>query len=135
MQPERKEAGAEAPAADGPILVVEDNEVNALIIRAMLRKHGYEPHVATSGAEGIEMTERLRPRLILMDLQMPSLDGFAAASAIRRGAGGAGPVIVAVTANAAGDVRQACREAGFAGVLAKPIVIADLIALVHRYVA
>lgn len=135
MRPERVEAERADPATAGPILVVEDNEVNALIIRAMLRKHGYEPYLATSGAEGIEMTARLRPRLILMDLQMPSLDGFAAASAIRRGAGGAEPVIVAVTANAAGDVRSACREAGFAGVLAKPIVIEDLIALVHRYVA
>jgi CheY-like chemotaxis protein len=135
MRPERAEKPAEEEAAAGPILVVEDNEVNALIIRAMLRKHGYDPHLATSGAEGIAMTARLRPRLILMDLQMPSLDGFEAASAIRRSAGGADPVIVAVTANTAGDVRRACREAGFAGVLAKPIVIEDLIALVHRFVA
>ena len=131
-EPRIEPAGAVSP---GGILVVEDNEVNALIIRAMLRKHGYEPHVATTGEQGIEMSARLRPRLILMDLQMPSIDGFAAASEIRRGCGGESPVIVAVTANAAPDVLIACREAGFAGVLAKPIVLEDLIALVNRYVA
>jgi CheY-like chemotaxis protein len=134
MRPERRVEPAVDPSPS-PILVVEDNEVNALIIRAMLRKNGYAPHVASSGAEGIEMTVRLRPRLILMDLQMPSVDGFAAAAEIRRRCQGAAPVIVAVTANAAGDVRTACREAGFASLLAKPIVLEDLITLVRRYVA
>ncbi len=134
MRPEpRIEPGGEA--SPGEILVVEDNEVNALIIRSMLRKHGHEPHVATTGAQGIEMSARLRPRLILMDLQMPSIDGFAAASEIRRGCGGPSAVIVAVTANATPDVLRACSEAGFAGVLAKPIVLEDLIELVNRYVA
>jgi CheY-like chemotaxis protein len=131
MQPEAVAHAMAEPAP--PILVVEDNEVNALIIRAMLRKHGYEPHIASNGREGIEETERLRPRLILMDLQMPSVDGFAAASEIRRRCGAADPVIVAVTANASDDVVAACRAAGFAGVLAKPVVIEDLIALVRRY--
>ena len=74
----------------------------------MLRKRGYEPVVASDGVEGIEMTDRHQPRLVLMDLQMPRLDGFAAAAEIRRQPGGAGPVIVAVTANAGGDVRDAC---------------------------
>jgi CheY-like chemotaxis protein len=133
----RPEAVPSQPVAGRPpvILVVEDNEVNALIIRAMLRKHGYEPYVASNGQEGIEMTSRHQPRLILMDLQMPCIDGFAAASEIRRRSDGPDPVIVAVTANAGGEVQKACREAGFACVLAKPVVLEDLIALVRRYVA
>ena len=67
------------PASGAPILIVEDNQVNALILRAMLRKHGYEPQVASSGVEGVEISARYHPRLVLMDLQMPRLDGFATA--------------------------------------------------------
>ena len=129
MLPEPLPAGTVA----APILVVEDNEVNATILRAMLRKHGYEPVLAKNGEEGIEMSRRHRPGLVLMDLQMPRLDGFAAASAIRAACGGEGPAIVAVTANAGADVRDACRAAGFASVLAKPIVLDELIATVRQH--
>lgn len=122
----------ETPGAD-PILIVEDNEVNALILRTMLRRQGYEPRVARDGAEGVAMTAELRPRLVFMDLHMPRLDGFAAATAIRRQMNGASPVLVAVTATAAGDVETACRAAGFSSVLPKPILIGDLVGTVRRY--
>jgi two-component system sensor histidine kinase/response regulator len=118
----------------GPILIVEDNQVNALILRAMLRKHGYEPVVAADGLEGVALSEQHRPLLILMDLQMPRLDGFGAAAEINRNAGETTPVIVAVTANASADIRAACYAAGFAGVLAKPVVLEELIETVRRYV-
>ncbi len=121
------------PAAQEPILIVEDNEVNALILGAMLRKHGYDSAVACNGIEGISMTALHQPRLILMDLQMPHLDGFAAAMEIRRVCDAFLPVMIAVTANAGFEVRDACREAGFAAVLAKPIVLDDLIATVRRF--
>jgi CheY-like chemotaxis protein len=130
------EAAAQPPPRPpGAILIVEDNEVNAMILRTMLRKRGYDPVVAVDGLEGVEMSDRHRPQLILMDLQMPRLDGFAAAAEIRRKAGGATPTIVAVTANAGRDVRDACEAAGFAGVLAKPIDYEDLIATVRRLLA
>src|SRR4051812_3966703 len=116
-----------------PILVVEDNDVNAVIIRAMLRKGGYATLVACNGREGVEMCRRHRPGLVLMDLQMPVLDGFAAAWAIRSDGPEAAPPIVAVTANPALDVRRACREAGFAAVIAKPIRFEELIAAVARH--
>lgn len=122
------EAETKAPA----ILIVEDNQVNALILSAMLRKQGYAPEVARSGAEGVEMTGRHRPRLILMDLQMPRLDGFATASEIRRVCGDVAPVIVAVTANTGAGVAAACADAGFAGVLAKPIIYEELASTVRR---
>lgn len=115
------------------ILIVEDNEVNALILRSMLRKHGYEPVVAVDGRQGVELSGRHRPRLVLMDLQMPNLDGFAAAAEIRRNAGEDAPVFVAVTANDGGDMLSACRAAGFASVLAKPVVFDRLIETVRRY--
>lgn len=115
------------------ILIVEDNEVNALILRTMLRRYGYEPRVAANGAIGVAMTAEHRPRLVFMDLHMPELDGFAAASAILGGMNGAHPVLVAVTATATGDIEAACRDAGFAQVLPKPIVIGDLLATVRRF--
>jgi CheY-like chemotaxis protein len=120
---------AERPA----VLVVEDNEVNAVIIRAMLQKRGYAALVASSGCEGVEMARRHRPGLILMDLQMPVLDGFATAAAIRAAAPDATPPIVAVTANPAPEVRRACDAAGFVAVIAKPIVFDELIATVDRH--
>jgi CheY-like chemotaxis protein len=126
--------GAVAEIEPAAILVVEDNPVNAMILRAMLRKRGHDPLMACDGREGVEMAARHRPSLILMDLQMPRLDGIAAAWEIRRTAGTPAPVLVAVTANAAGDVRSACRVAGFAAVLAKPIVFDALIEIVRRYV-
>jgi CheY-like chemotaxis protein len=129
MLPDRTEV-ADRPS--GAILIVEDNEVNAMILRTMLRKRGFDPVVAADGVEGVALNERHRPQLILMDLQMPRLDGFAAAAEIFRTAGRASPTIIAVTANAAGDVLDACEAAGFAGVLAKPIDYNDLIATVRR---
>ena len=133
MRSMRPEARIEHQMHEGAILVVEDNQVNALILRAMLRKRGYEPVMAADGIEGIAMTEAHRPRLILMDLQMPRLDGFAAASEIRRRLSDAPPVIVAVTANAGAEVREACLAAGFACVLAKPVSFDELIATVQRH--
>jgi CheY-like chemotaxis protein len=113
------------------ILIVEDNEVNAMILRSMLRKRGYDTMIASDGIEGVEMTDRHHPLLVLMDLQMPRLDGFAAAAEIRRQSGDK-PTIVAVTANAGTDVQDACEAAGFACVLAKPIVYDELIETVRR---
>lgn len=115
------------------ILVVEDNQVNALILRAMLRKQGYEPHLARDGLEGVSLTESLRPRLVLMDLQMPRMDGFAAAGEIRRRLNIGGPAIVAVTANAAPEVVDACAAAGFVHVLSKPVDFEELSVTVRRY--
>ncbi len=119
--------------ADRVILIVEDNQVNLMILRAMLRKRGYEPIVALDGAEGVEMTELHRPRLVLMDLQMPRLDGIAAAREIMRRLSDKAPIIVAVTANPTESVRAACLEAGFADILDKPLIFGDLIATVERH--
>jgi CheY-like chemotaxis protein len=122
--------GEAAPSS--AILVVEDNAVNAMILRSMLRRRGFEAMLAADGVEGVALSVRHRPRLILMDLQMPRLDGFAAAAEIFRACGGASPAIVAVTASVAGEVIDACAAAGFAGILAKPIVYDELVATVSR---
>ena len=124
--------GDSALRAGSVILIVEDNHTNALILRAMLRKNGYEAVVARDGAEGVEMADRLRPPLILLDLHMPRLDGFAAAAEILRRADADPPVIVAVTANVGPEVHAACLASGFTAVLAKPVLLATLISTVGR---
>ncbi len=114
-----------------PILIVEDNQTNALILRSMLGKHGYSSLVATDGREGVEMTRTHRPLLVLMDLQMPRLDGFSAVSEILA-SDPAAPPIVAVTASVAEKVRDACLAAGFSDVISKPIMIEELMRTVRR---
>ncbi len=125
----------EARQTTSDILIVEDNQVNALILTSMLRKHGHAPKVAWNGLEGVRMTTELCPRLVLMDLHMPGLDGYTAAGEIRRRMNGSSPTLVAVTADLGETVRLACREAGFAGVLAKPILIDELLTTVRRHLA
>lgn len=137
---QREAAFVPATAADGAdrdrqrlILVVEDNSTNALILCAMLRKNGYETVVATDGADGVEMTNRLAPELILMDLHMPRLNGFDAAAEILRQYGDRAPAIVAVTANANPEVHAACLASGFRAVISKPVLIGALIATVREF--
>ena len=135
MRLEAKHRAEEEPASDpeGVILVVEDNRTNALILRTMLRKSGYAAVVATDGAEGVEMADRLKPRLVLLDLHMPRLDGFAAAAEIRRRAGRHAPAIIAVTANVSSEVHAACLASGFGAVLSKPIFLDALVATLRSF--
>ena len=118
---------------DDIILIVEDNRTSALILRTMLQKRGFQAVVATDGAEGVEMAGRLRPRLVLLDLHMPRLDGFAAAAEMRRRARPHPPAIVAVTANVSPEVHAACLACGFAAVLSKPVFLDALDATLRRF--
>jgi CheY-like chemotaxis protein len=120
-------------AADHAILIVEDNDVNLMVLRSLLRKKGYEPLVAKDGLEGLEMALAYHPRLILMDLNMPRMDGFASAAEIRRQLPGHDIIIVAVTANVTDEQVRACNEAGFAGLLPKPLDFMELSATVRKW--
>ncbi|MSU50910.1 MAG: PAS domain-containing hybrid sensor histidine kinase/response regulator [Opitutus sp.] len=106
------------------ILVVEDNAVNLRLITAMLKTLGYAPAIAGDGAEALVVLAGRRFDLVLMDVQMPVLDGFAATRQLR--AGEAGEInrrvrVVALTANAANEDRDACLAAGMDDFLSKPI--------------
>ena len=79
------------------------------------------------------MADRLRPRLVLLDLHMPRLDGFAAAAEIRRRAGRHAPAIVAVTANVSPEVHAACLACGFGAVLSKPVFLDALVATLRSF--
>jgi CheY-like chemotaxis protein len=103
------------------VLVVEDNPANLSLMEYLLRAFGYTVLTATNGIEGVELAQREIPDVILMDLQMPKLNGFDAASRLK-----VDPVlksipIVAVTAFAMGGDRDKILAHGFNGYIAKPI--------------
>ncbi len=105
----------------GRVLLVEDNAVNQLVIKRMLIKLGCDVEVADHGADAFDRVQREAFDLVLMDLQMPVMDGLEATRRIRGLGGPAGEVpIVAVTANALRRDRDACIEAGAQGYLTKP---------------
>ena len=123
------EAPATKPAKGLSILVAEDNEINALLMRSLLTRLGHHTVIATNGEEALESWQAARSAgtpydLVIMDVQMPQLDGIEAAKRIRAAeAGQSGPrtPILALTANTLIEDRYACFEAGMDGFLIKPL--------------
>jgi len=129
-------AAASGPAAAGPlVLLCEDNPVNQVVVQAMLSELGATIVIASNGQEGLEKLKSTRFDLVLMDMQMPELDGLAAARAWRRiePAGRRLP-IVCMTANSRADEGEAALSAGMDDFLAKPFGIADLKECLARWV-
>jgi signal transduction histidine kinase/ActR/RegA family two-component response regulator/HPt (histidine-containing phosphotransfer) domain-containing protein len=103
------------------VLVVEDNPTNQIVVLAVLAKLGIKPDLANDGREGVEAVRRAPYDLILMDVQMPDMDGLEATRAIRALAGPAAKTtIVALTANAFASDIEACRTAGMNAHIGKP---------------
>jgi signal transduction histidine kinase/CheY-like chemotaxis protein len=122
----------------GRVLLAEDNPVNALVAEALLVRQGLEVAVASDGHTAVVMASRERFQLILMDVQMPELDGFEAAARIRameQAAGHPRTPIVAVTANALPSDRSRSLAAGMDDHLAKPLREGELEAVLARYLA
>jgi signal transduction histidine kinase/CheY-like chemotaxis protein len=103
------------------ILVVDDNPSNLELTRMVLSGGGYRVEVATDGQEGMLMAKELKPALVLMDIQLPGIDGLAATRALKADPDTAGIKIVALTANAMKGAREEALQAGCAGYIAKPI--------------
>jgi signal transduction histidine kinase len=108
------------------ILLVEDNPVNQMLAMSMLQKLGASADLAKDGAEAVEKAAAGAYDLILMDLQMPRMDGLTATRAIRATGGIRQPRIVALTANAMDSDREACIEAGMDDFLSKPFQASEL---------
>src|SRR5579871_3890895 len=110
------------------VLLAEDNPVNQTLAVRVLERLGHRVQVANNGREAIERAEAEQFDLILMDVQMPEMDGLEATSAIRAAEAGTGKhvPIVAMTAHAMKGDREKCLGAGMDGYLAKPIRIDDL---------
>ena len=111
----------------GPtILVVEDNPKNLKLIRAVLEFSGYDVIEAMSGEDGVRLACEASPDLILMDLQLPGIDGAEALRQIRSAPDGPAVPVVAVTAFAMRDDRDRAFASGFDGYVEKPISVRAL---------
>jgi len=151
-------ANEENPPRPAParILLVDDDPVNQMVALGLLRRHGWEAVAAANGKEALNALAGQSFDLILMDLQMPEMDGFQTASVIRQneaksstppadpaaGAihartdlrGGRVPIIALTTASQAG-VREKCLAAGMDDYVTKPVNPRDLYAIVEKYLA
>jgi len=121
---------------DRKVLVVDDNEVNLLVAQRMLEELGFEVDLAVNGHEAIDASERYDYAAILIDSQMPGMDGNEATSIIRRAEGGEKHTpIIALTANAMAPDREKAFAAGVDDYLSKPVFLEDLEAALHRLLA
>ena len=117
----------------GIILVIEDNEQNLYLITFILEKNGYKVFQARDGKEGIELACRVNPSLILLDIQLPVIDGYAVARELRSKPGLADIPIVAVTSYAMVGDRERILAAGCSGYIEKPINPETFLTEVERY--
>ena len=115
------------------ILVVEDNETNLYLIRFMLEKSGYEVIEAREGAVGADLAVKEKPDVVLMDLQLPDIDGLEATKRIRASeAGGKIPIITLTSYAMVGD-REKAITAGCTGYIEKPINPETVIAEIEKF--
>ena len=103
------------------ILIIEDNEQNLYLVTFILEKHGYEVFAARDGQEGIDMAESIKPDLILLDIQLPVMDGYTVARHLRTNTELAQVPIIAVTSYAMTGDRGKTIAAGCNGYIEKPI--------------
>jgi two-component system cell cycle response regulator DivK len=108
------------------ILVVEDNPLNLKLVRDVLSFAGYDVLEAQSGEEGLRVAEESAPDLVLMDLQLPGIDGTETLRRLRQGTLGPHVPVVAVTAFAMAEDKQRASQAGFDGYVEKPISVRAL---------
>lgn len=118
---------------DERILVVEDNEKNMKLFRDVLVAMGYRTLEATTGADAVVLASEHTPDLVLMDIQLPDLDGVQALQRLRADARTATIPIVALTAQAMQGDRERFLAAGFDGYMSKPVDVHDLIETVRRH--
>lgn len=117
------------------IMIVEDNERNIKLLRDLLRARGYSTIEARSGEEAIALGRAERPDLVLMDIQLPGMDGVAALGELRNSLEMAATPVIAVTAFAMKDDRERLLAAGFDGYVEKPIDIRELPAQLSAFLA
>jgi CheY-like chemotaxis protein len=115
------------------ILIVEDNENNRYLIGYILRTHGHEVIEAVSGEEGLELALKEQPDLILMDVQLPGMDGLEATKRIRTSEAVGGIPIIALTSYAMTGDKERALKAGCAGYIEKPIDPETIMANIESY--
>ncbi|NUP13015.1 MAG: response regulator [Polyangiaceae bacterium] len=121
--------------AGEPILVVDDNPANVRLVQFLLTKRGYDVRVAMDASAALEVLGNFTPKLVLMDLQLPGMDGLELTRKIKAEARFADLPIIAVTAFAMKGDEQRAREAGCDGYVTKPIDTRTLPKLIADYLA
>ena len=119
--------------SDYTVLIVEDNEKNRKLMRDLMRVHGYQYLEAEDGLAGVEAAREHHPDLILMDIQLPGLDGYSATRQLKADESTRAIPIVVVTSFAMQGEEERARQAGCDAYLSKPIDIHQLIATVQRF--
>lgn len=113
-------------------LLVEDNPINQKMTAAMLRKAGYEVDIADNGKVAVEAVRKKKYDVVLMDIQMPEMDGFEATRRIRAEEGDSHNIIIAVTAHAFADDRRRCIDAGMDDYISKPVNPREIFGVISR---
>ena len=121
--------------AGEPILIVDDNPANLKLARVVLATEGYEVRVAVDAEEALAVLERFRPRLILMDLQLPGMDGLTLTRRLKQDPATRGITILALTAYAMKGDEQRALLAGCDGYVTKPIDTRTLPLVIARCLA
>jgi two-component system cell cycle response regulator DivK len=116
------------------ILIVEDNEKNMKLARDILRAKGYDTLEAVTGEGGVRMAIGHKPDLVLMDIQLPDINGIEAFERIRANPDTARIPVVAFTASVTANDRSRITDAGFDGFLGKPINLKEFVETVRRFV-
>lgn len=119
----------------GKVVLIEDNEQNRYLATFLLSRHGYTVMPANDGPVGIQLAGRVIPQLILLDIQLPSMDGYAVARELRKNPALDGTPIVAVTSYAMPGDREKALAAGCNGYIEKPINPDTFISEIERYLA
>jgi two-component system cell cycle response regulator DivK len=114
------------------ILIVEDNEKNMKLARDILRAKGYSTLEAVNGLDGVKLAHEYMPDLVLMDIQLPDINGIEAFERIRGHAATAKVPVVAFTASVTANDRSRIGDAGFDGFLGKPINLKEFLETVRR---
>ncbi len=116
-----------------PILIVDDHAVNLKLVRVILAGEGYEIRTAATAEEALRVLELFKPRLILMDIQLPGMDGLELTRLLKKSDGSKDIVVVALTAYAMKGDEEKARAAGCDGYITKPIDTEALTGLVAGY--
>jgi two-component system cell cycle response regulator DivK len=117
------------------VLVVDDNKDNVFLIRFILQKSGYQVVEAFDGLEGVRLAIEEKPDLILMDIQLPDIDGLEATQRIRKSGANGNIPIIALTAFAMTGDRDKALSAGCTGYITKPINVKSFTSAIEKYLA